>query len=125
MRRFFTIIGLVLLGSLSCLASGIPSKAVSAQPTTCQKVSTMTTFLTTLPFSELVFTGITPIGGLSAAHDDDLKDDDKGCCWIGVGASTPTYKQTTWKDCKDSTKQITGADADPKDFHKDKACPSK
>ena len=124
MRRFFTIIGLVLLGSLSCLAGDIPSKAVSAQPTTCQKVSTMITFLTTLPISELMFTGVTSIGGLSAAHDD-LKDDDKGCCWIGVGASAPTYKQTTWKDCKDSTKQITGLEADPKDFHKGEACPSK
>jgi hypothetical protein len=117
--------GLLLFGSLSCLASGTPSKAVSAQPTTCRKVTTtMTDSLTAQPFSELVLTGITPLGGVHTGYDDDLKDDDTGCCWIRAGSSA-SYIKTTWRECKLSTKQITGQEADPKDFHKGQECQSK
>jgi hypothetical protein len=118
------LIGLLQLGSLSCLASATPSKVASTQPTTCRKVSIMTDSLTTQPLSELVLTGITPISGLRAGYDDDLKDDDTGCCWIGAGSSV-SYIKTTWNQCKLSTKQITGQEADPKDFHKGQECPSK
>jgi hypothetical protein len=127
MRRLFPMVGLVLVGSLSCLASENPAKTIPDHSTpssqaTCKRTSTTSAALTSLLLGELRLPKIKSLGwDMFVTVDEPNKYDDKdeGCCTIGKGTGGMTWRYETWGQCKKDADAVS--DSRP-EFKKGEHC---
>jgi hypothetical protein len=127
MRQLFPIVGLVLIGGLSCPASENPSITNSdhsnlSSQASCRRTSNARVALKPLLLSGLRLPEITPLAWDGLSTGGEPNDDDKGCCLIGKGTAGADTEYVTWRQCKSDAKQVGD---DSPEFEKGKSCPSR